>query len=156
MNILFETESGLNMTAIEPSYNFNCGPYKLSFRAIMSASDAIQVCRLVGRKGRLSIDGLVVWWGFLADVSCDLFSCSVNDIKNHLLSTDYPTITDEDSIQSHGVLSGSHDDDGTNIGILSKPVLSVDVCRCMYCQVGGPCSRPCRMMKLEKFYLHRT
>ena len=123
MIIKFETKSGLVGDVQDPVYSFSCGPYKMSLFLDLTASEATQYARQLGKKCRLSVDGLVTWWGFISEVSCDLFSSSVTDIKNHLLSVDNPTLTDSQSIADHGPLSASYDDDGTDITILARPVL---------------------------------
>ena len=122
-SMIIETEAGLHTEVIDPSYNFSCGPYKMSVVAMLTPYEALQYARSLGKKIRLAYDGLVVWYGFITDISCDAFTSKVGDIKNHLLSSENPTITDQQSVDNHGPLSASYDDDNTDISILSKPVL---------------------------------
>lgn len=123
MNITLETDNGIAFSVDDTSYNFSCGPHKMSSSATINSAKALNLARHVGGKVRLSIDGLVTWWGFLTEVSCDNFRCTVNDIKNHLVSTSGPVLFDAPSITNHGVISGSYDNDGTNLSVLSRPVL---------------------------------
>lgn len=123
MNVYMETRDGMFVDVNNLKFSYSCGPRKASFEVQMSPQEAINLSRRMGRKVKIHIDGSCVWWGFLTDVSTSEFVVTVNDIKNHLLSVTEPTLTDLNSIQNHGILSGSYDNDGTDISTLSKPVL---------------------------------